>query len=121
VPYRLVGRADDRVDALLLESARDWGIEGAARYNRLLLAALDAIAANPALPGSRPVSGMSDIRSYHLQSARHLVMKEHRIRQPRHLVLYRLAPDGFVDVLGVVHDRQLLVRAARRLQREANG
>ncbi len=67
MPYRLVGRADDRVDALLLESAREWGIEGAARYNHLLLAALDAITSNPALPGSRPVSGLKDVRSYHLR------------------------------------------------------
>lgn len=80
MPYHLVGLADDRVDALLLESAREWGVEGATRYNRLLLAALDAITSNPALPGSRPVSSLKDVRSYHLRSARRLVAKEHRVR-----------------------------------------
>ncbi len=47
MPYRLVGRADDRIDALLLESARAWGIEGAARYNRLLVAAMNVLATCP--------------------------------------------------------------------------
>jgi len=32
VPFRLVGRAEDRIDAVLLESARQWGIDAAARY-----------------------------------------------------------------------------------------
>ena len=121
MPYRLVGRADDRVDTVLLDSARKWGIEGAARYNRLLLAAMDAIASNPALPGSRPVPGLPGVASYHLRSARRLVSPGYRVREPRHLLLYRVAADGFVEILGLVHDRQLLDRAARRAQREADG
>lgn len=121
MPYRLVGRADDRVDALLLESAREFGIAAAARYNRLLLAAFAALAANPALPGSRPVPGLAGIRSYPLRSARHLVAREHRVSQPRHLVLYRVATDGIVEILGLAHDRQQLSRAARRVRREADG
>lgn len=121
MPYRLVGRADDQVDAILLESARQFGIDGAARYNRLLLAAWDAIAANPVLPGSRPVTGLLGVRSYHLRSARRLVAREHRVREPRHLVIYRQAVDGVVEVLGLAHDRQLLERAARRARREADG
>jgi hypothetical protein len=35
-------------------------------------------------------------------------------------LLYRVAADGFVEILGIVHDRQLLDRAARRVQREAD-
>ncbi len=120
MPYRLVGRADERVDTVLLDSARKWGIEAAARYNRLLLAAMEAITANPVLLGSHPVPGLPGVASYHLRSARRLVSPGHRVREPRHLVLYRVAADGFVEILGIVHDRQLLDRAARRVQREAD-
>jgi hypothetical protein len=48
----LVGHADDRIDAILLESTREWGLEGADRYNRLLLAAMNAVGDVPGLVGS---------------------------------------------------------------------
>ena len=38
MPFRLVGRAEERIDAFLLESARQWGIDAAARYHQLMLA-----------------------------------------------------------------------------------
>ena len=53
MPFRLVGRAEDRIDAVLLESARQWGIDAAARYHQLILAALVTLGDNPTLPGSR--------------------------------------------------------------------
>jgi toxin ParE1/3/4 len=119
--WRFAGRAEDRIDQVVLESARHWGIEAAARYNRLIFAAMDVIGETSALPGSRPVSGLSGVLSYHLRSARNLVAPEHRVRAPRHLVLYRVAADGVVEILGLVHDRQQLSQAARRAQREASG
>jgi hypothetical protein len=33
--YRLVGPAERQIDRILLESAREWGIEAAAGYQRL--------------------------------------------------------------------------------------
>ena len=119
--WRFAGRSESRIDDVILESARRWGIETAARYNRLIFAALEAIGDPPALPGYRPVPGVEGVRALHLRYARRLVPQEHQVREPRHLVLYRLAADGAVEVLGLVHDRQLLERAARRAQREANG
>jgi hypothetical protein len=38
---------------------------------------------------------------------------------PRHLVVYRLGRDGVVEIIGLVHDRMLLTRAARRMHRQA--
>jgi hypothetical protein len=38
---------------------------------------------------------------------------------PRHLIVYRLASDGVVEILGLVHDRMVLSRAARRFVRAA--
>jgi toxin ParE1/3/4 len=118
--YRLVGRAEHRIDAILLESARRWGIDAATRYNRLIIAAMTVVGDSPALPGSREVPKVARVRTFHLRSARRLVAREHRVGEPRHLVIYRVAPDGVVEILSVVHDRMLLARAARRAQREAD-
>jgi hypothetical protein len=38
-----------------------------------------------------------------------------------HLIIYRVAPDGVLEILSLVHDHMLLARAARRAQREADG
>lgn len=121
MPYRIVGRAEDRIGAVLLASARRWGIDAADRYNRLILAAMTAIGDAPALPGSREIPGVAGVRTLHLRSARRLVPADHRVGSPRHLMVYRVAPDGVVEILSLVHDRMLLVAAARRARNAAGG
>jgi toxin ParE1/3/4 len=121
VTYRLAGRAEDVIDGILLKSARRWGVATAAKYNRLILAAFTAIGDSPALPGARDVPRVAGLRAYHLRSARNFVDKEHRIADPRHLVIYQVASDGIVEILSLADDRQQLPRAARRARREAGG
>jgi plasmid stabilization system protein ParE len=36
--YRLLGAAEDDIDRILLRSAREWGFDAAARYDRLMRA-----------------------------------------------------------------------------------
>ena len=119
MPYRLAGKAEDRLDEMLLESAREWGIEGAGRYHRLVLAAMNAIGDTPALRGSRPVPRLTGVRTLHLRSARRFLASEPTVGRPRHLIVYRVAADNVVEILGFVHDRMLLERAVRRVQSEA--
>ena len=119
MPYRLVGRADDRIDALLLESARRWGVTAAARYHRLILAAAAAVGEAPTLSGSRRIPRVAGLRSLHLRNARRLVAAEDRVADPHHLIVYRVASDGVVEILSIVHDRMLLPRAARQARRAA--
>jgi len=89
---------------------------------RLNLPAVCYIGETPILAGSRPVADLSGVRSYHLRSARRLVPAGHRGGEPRHLVMiYRVAENGVVEVLSLVHDRQRLDQAARRAHREADG
>lgn len=116
--YRLLGGAEDDIDRILLRSARDWGFDAAARYDRLMRAVFSAVAEFPARHGSREVAGA---RVYPLRLGRHLVASEHRVGRPRHLVVYRVGTDGVVEILGLAHDRMLLDRAARRMQRDAEG
>jgi toxin ParE1/3/4 len=52
--------------------------------------------------------------AYPLALARRFMPPEERVGRPRHIILYRVAPDGVAEVLA--HDRMLLARAARRWQ-----
>ncbi len=117
--YRLAGRAEDQIDLILIESARRWGTGGAAKYHRLMLAAMAAIGDLPTLPGSREVPRVAGLRVLPMRLARGLVEREHRVGQPRHLIIYRVASDGVVEILGLVHDRMMLARAARRMRSDA--
>ncbi len=121
MPYRIVGHAEDRIDAVLLDSARRWGIDAAARYNRLIMAAMAAVGESPAMPGSPDVPQVAGVRTLHLRFARNLVPQEHRVGEPAHILVNRVAPDNVVEVLGLVHGRMHLPRAARRAKREASG
>jgi toxin ParE1/3/4 len=122
ISYRLVGPAEHQIDRILLESARQRGIEAAVRYHRLILAAMGAVGESPGRPGARDVPRVKGLRVFHLRSARRLVAPEYRVGQPRHLIVYQVAAaDGITEILGVAHDRMLLTRAARRMQRQACG
>lgn len=121
MPYRLAGHAEDRIDQVVLSSAQQFGIDAAVRYNKLILAALAAVGAAPDLAGSKTVPRMQGLRTFPLHLARRLVEPEDRVERPRHLVIYRLAPDGVVEILSLVHDRMDLARAARQARRAASG
>lgn len=120
MPYRLAGRAEDQVDRILLEGAREWGLDAAARYHRLMLAAWAELGRDPGLRGVRPVARVPGVMAYPLRFAKHLVQPPaERVGRPRHVVVFRVGSDGVVEILGLAHDRMLLVRAARRLARDA--
>jgi hypothetical protein len=85
--WRFAGRAEDRIDKAVMETAQHWGIETANHYNRFVFAALEAIGVSPAPPGSRPVSNLPDVLSFHLRSGPRLGVREHRVRDPGHLLL----------------------------------
>jgi len=118
VAYRLVGQARSQINRILTESARKFGIRAAERYYRLMLAAFAALSDRPNLSASDHVLLPPGVRAYPLSLARQLLPQEQRVGRPRHIVLYRVAQDGVVEVLGLAHDRMLLGRAARRMQRK---
>ncbi len=119
--YRLVGHAEERIDQVIMRSAQQFGIDAAVRYNKLILAALAEVGAVPGLAGSKTVPRVQGLRTFPLRLASRLVQPEDRVGHPRHLVVYRLAPDGVVEILSLVHDRMDLVRAARQARRAALG
>ncbi|MET3523977.1 hypothetical protein ABID25_005846 [Mesorhizobium abyssinicae] len=38
-----------------------------------------------------------------------------QVGDPRHILIFRIAKDGIIDILGFIHDNMLLKRALRRL------
>lgn len=66
------------------------------------------------------VARLPGIRAYPARLARQHIESARRVASPRHLVIYRLAADGMVEILGLVHDRMVLSRAARKIVRTAD-
>lgn len=79
-----------------------------------------ALGDEPNLPGSVEVPQLYGIRAYPTRLSRLRVEPARRVAAPRHLIIYRLAPDGVVEILGLVHDRMVLSRAARKVVRNAD-
>ncbi len=106
--YRLTQAAENQIDAILLESALRHGIEAAGRYGLLILTAMTELGDDPNLPDYNDVPRLPGIRAYPLRLSRIRIEQERRVRAPRHLVVYRIASDRVVEVLGLVHDRMVL-------------
>ena len=118
--YRLTQAAENQIDEILLASARVHGIDAVGRYRLLLRTAMVAVGDDPLLPGSSEVPRLPGIRAYPARLTRQRIAPALRVRTPRHLVVYRVASDGVVEILGVVHDRMVLSRAARTAVRNAD-
>ena len=115
--YRLTRSAEEQLDALLLDSVRNHGLQAAGRYGQLILAIFKALGEEPDVIGSVEVPRLGGVRAYPTRLGRRRVEPGRRVATPRHLVVYRLASDDVVEILGLVHDRMVLSRAARRMVR----
>jgi toxin ParE1/3/4 len=115
--YRLTRAAEDQIDALLLESARGYGLEAAGRYGQLIQTAMATLGDNPRMFGSVEVARVPGVLAYPLRLLLRRVEPARRVGSPRHLIVYRLGADQVVEILGLVHDRMVLSRAARRIAR----
>ena len=67
--------------------------------------------------GSNEVPRLEGVRAYPTRLSRRRVEPGRRVRTSRHLIIYRLASDGLVELLGLAHDRMVLSPAARTIVR----
>lgn len=116
--YRLTRAAEGQFEAILRHSAEQHGIDAAGRYAELIRTAMHALGEDPRLIGSAEVPRLPGVLAYPTRLARRRVEAAQRVSRPRHLIVYRVAPDGIAVILGLVHDRMVLSRAARRMARE---
>jgi toxin ParE1/3/4 len=112
---RLTAAAERQLEELVQHSVSEYGFDAASRYLSLFFTAVNAIGDEPALAGSTAVPGLAGVRSYSLRGARMRTTRDHRVGNPRHVVVYRTAADGVIEILGLVHDRMMLARHARAM------
>jgi len=115
--YRLSRLAEQQIDDILLDSELRFGALARARYAALLFRAMQDVADNP----RRPTIAWPDrlgqaIGVYHIRHSRIRVADPPgRVGEPRHLLVCRIAGDGVVEFLGLMHERMLRGRALRRI------
>ena len=90
------------LEHILVVSPERWGDLGAARYRALLSAALRAIASAPDGPITRDRSRLfPGIRSLHVRHVR----RDHGVRDPGHVIYYRVRRDAAIEIVRVLHER----------------
>jgi toxin ParE1/3/4 len=103
--FRLSASARADIRGILAISFRHWGTQGRRRYAALLAAAMRAAAAAPEGPMTRNRADlMPGIRSIHLRHVR-AETNEARVGSPVHLLYYRAARPGLIEIVRVLHER----------------
>lgn len=106
--FRLTAQAQSDTDAVLEMSAREFGVDAKARYERLIIEAIRLLTENPlAIDTKQQESVSSGARSFHLSGARNLVWPpKMRVGKPLHFLLYRVEP-GVVAIGRILHESML--------------
>lgn len=91
---------------ILAWSRAHFGLGARARYRALLVVGTRDIQEKPHRPESRPRPELGPgVRSYHLRHSRDRAgAMVGRVSSPRHVLYYRLASDGRVELGRVLHD-----------------
>ena len=99
---RLTREAERDFSAILDWTAETFGPRQARAYRDTLLVALAALAAGPAVPGSRPRDDIvPGLRTLHVAR---------RGRRGRQFVLYRIADAQTIDIVRILHEAMDLPR-----------
>jgi toxin ParE1/3/4 len=99
----LPARAD--LAQILATSVERWGTEGKRRYAKVLAAGMRKVAADPDGPTTRDRAALRrGIRSFHLRNAR-VGDVEAKVRKPVHVLFYRVAGPGVVEIVRILHER----------------
>ena len=117
--FRLTGPAEAELDDILDWSEQNFHEIGRIRYAALLVQAMQDIADDPQRYGAEWLRAAGQrVGLYHAWHSRtHTADPADRIQAPRHLIVFRIAEDGVVDILGFVHESMLRGRALNRIVR----
>ena len=103
--YRLSRLAEVDLARILRASDASWGAEGRQRYRAAVAAALRKAAAEPFGAASRDRAELGQgVRSLHLRHARAEAAGA-RVARPVHVVFYRAAGPGLIEIVRVLHER----------------
>ena len=100
---RISGPANADLKVILAVSLDRWGEDGHARYVALLAVAFRAIAGKPDGPTTRDRKELAPgVRSFHLRHAR---SRGVAVKDPVHIVYYRVTKAVSIDIVRVLHER----------------
>jgi toxin ParE1/3/4 len=103
---RLSALAEQDIEEILSHSEAYFGERARLRYETLLEAGLQQIAADPNRAAVRLREDLGPgILTYHLLYAREHARTDHgTVKRPRHLLVFRICSSTLVDVGRVLHD-----------------
>ena len=103
--FRLARPAQLDLGSILAASAERWGIDGQQRYAAVLADAMRQVADEPQGPLTKNRTELrSGIRSFHVRHARRSADSE-KVRRPVHVLYYRVAQQGVIEIVRVLHER----------------
>jgi len=103
--FRLARPAQVDLANILATSAERWGAEGRQRYAAVLAAAMRQVADQPEGPLTKKRPELrSGIRSFHVRYTRRSA-EDARVRRPVHVLYYRVAQEGVIEIVRVLHER----------------
>lgn len=118
--FRLARPAQVDLANILATSAERWGAEGRQRYAAVLVAAMRQVAAEPeGLPTRRRPELRAGLRSSHIRYARRGA-EAAKVRRPVHVLYYRVAQDGVIAIVRVLHERMVPRRHLDELPTEGD-
>ena len=105
VSYRISEPAKADIVALLRSSEALHGTAARLRYRALVTAAMRRVAANPLGISTHDQSELlPGLRSFHIRHSRE-ASREARVAHPVHVIFYRAAGTGPVEIVRVLHER----------------
>jgi toxin ParE1/3/4 len=103
--FRLARPAQIDLANILATSAERWGTDGRQRYAAVLAHAMRQVADEPEGPLTKKRNELrSGIRSFHLRYARPSP-DAGSVRRPVHVLYYRVAQEGVIEIVRVLHER----------------
>jgi toxin ParE1/3/4 len=103
--FRLARPAQVDLANILATSAERWGAEGRQRYAAVLAAAMRQVADQPEGPLTKKRPELrSAIRSFHVRYTRRSA-EDATVRRPVHVLYYRVAQEGVIEIVRVLHER----------------
>jgi toxin ParE1/3/4 len=88
--FRLARPAEHDLAKVLATSAERWGTDGRRNCAAVLAAAMRQVADEPRGPLTRNRTGSADAA---------------KVRKPVHVLYYRVAPGGVIEIVRVLHER----------------
>ena len=103
--FRLARPAQIDLANILTTSAERWGADGQQRYAAVLADAMRQVADEPEGPLTKSRTDLrSGIRSFHVRYARRSADTA-KVRRPVHVLYYRVAQEGVIEIVRVLHER----------------